>query len=173
MGKSLLLIGCMYSVLLALVSVTDVMADQHSYWVDRVDEFTDERTLMVVVLVTDIDSDFLYTATLQFLCNFKRKSVSVTLYLNSPWYDAFKTLKTMGILLRFDRKPAFEERWEWIGELSMAGKLLADPLFDEALVSNQLLVKTGYADVVRFDLVNARADMVTFNRRCSTALQRP
>ena len=160
-------------ILCITIPVADISADQYSLWRDEVDEFTDKRHLEVLLVTEDIDSEFIGVVFLKFVCHFERKSVSVLLTLSSPWYDVFKDNQTIKVRLRFDQNPPFEEEWNWIGHLYMAGMLQAAPLFDKALASNRLILSGAYREVIRFDLAEARDDLLAFKHRCDTVIQRP
>ena len=89
-------------------------------------------------------------------------------------YDELHRNTTVSVRMRFDRKPGLHQDWAWDATMWIAETLPAGTLFDEALVSDQLIVRVlcWQHPTLRF-LADARTDLMEFKQRCGAAIQRP
>ena len=165
--KALLLIGCLYSALLDVVPAAAI-----SQLLDRRSEFTDERYLSVVVLAEAPVG--IGEAGFFFSC-FDNRLIRASVHVprSNVVYDELHRNTTVSVRMRFDRKPGLHQDWAWDATMWIAETLPAGTLFDEALVSDQLIVRVYVGNILRFDLADARTDLMEFKQRCGAAIQRP
>ena len=161
MGKITLVIGFVGSALLPTVPL-----EAASRLFDTLDEFTDERQLGILLAPTaEFEAGFF------FMCDIEKRQVFVGSGESSMTNMNPATDLTMpiNVRLRFDVKPAVQQTWR--GVTNFATKRPASDLLDEAIASARLIIQIGYGDILRFDLAEARNNLMEFERRCAEEIQ--
>ncbi len=167
MTKAFLLIGCVWSSLLAPMS-----AEAFSWLYDG--KFGEEPRKLSVLIGSNGGRERRATgdmAGIIFGCDFDNRHVTLTLHpKSSPNLPRNTTLTN--VQFQFDQKPVLRQTWDWLDEQTLAGKLIAGDLLNEAIESAQLVVEIGIGNTLHLDLAAARDDLLEFKRRCRKAIYR-
>lgn len=132
-------------------------AQAESMVIDQQDEFTDERELYVGITADDYSS--FDPSALVFTCN----EGDIAFAINAGLL--FHLESRIAVKLRFDSKPARDQRFIW-NETTAVKTGGARELLDEAIASDRLIAKVGDSDTLRFDLKSARENLMKFDQLC-------
>ena len=88
-----------------------------------------------------------------------------------PWFMAmsgiiFHIEDYIPVTYRFDKNPASSQSFRWSSATNGAVKFSAGEILDRAIHADLLRVRIDSEEVMRFDLVSARDELIEFKKRC-------
>lgn len=147
--------------------------------IDGLDDLTDERSLMVSIGPEGIPpSDYGLEGTplSKYMIMFKCDNGGVRFAAFSEVSSRIRPDIIEGVegdfyiqvTYRFDKNPAQTEIFFWRSTIKSNGAIRnnAEYFLSQAIKSERMLVKIGTDNVMRYDLLSARDDLIEFKKRC-------